>query len=684
MREAVERAGYDATLLRAAPAKVIAAEDDAAFAAQARRDGQLAIASAMLSLPLLLPMFAMLLGKHVHVAAWVQLSLATLVQFWLGARFYRAGWASLRGGLGSMDTLVALGTSAAYFYSVWLLSVRGMAATGQLYFEASAAVITLVRVGKWIEARAKRSTTAALRSLLALQPERATVRRQGRDVDVAIEDICAGEWVIVRPGERVAVDGLVTEGESDIDESLITGESFPVVKRLGDSVTGGTLNGNGRLVVQATKVGQDSTLSRIVELVYGAQRDKAQIQRLVDRVSSIFVPTVLVVAAVTFGAWWLGSHSVESALVAAISVLVIACPCALGLATPTAIVAGTGAAARAGIVVRDVDALERAARVDTVVFDKTGTLTEGRPEVIDVLSVTSNADDVLREAASVQQGSLHPLAKAVVSAAAKRELSLAALEQFENTTGSGVRGLVAGQAVVVGHLQWLRELGIDVSPLVSTVDDFERRGLTAVVVARNQSPLGTIGFADPIRATSLSAIETLRRQGRRVLLLSGDSEKVVADVGRKLGVDESHGRLPPEAKQDMIRQLQSAGHVIAMVGDGLNDAPALAAADVGIAVSGGTDVAQQTARIILMRPEPILVVAAFDIAAKTVQKIRQNIFWAFFYNCVGLPLAAFGRLSPMVAGLAMALSSISVVTSSLLLRNWRPRLDAVASGAKSS
>ena len=679
LREAVERAGYDATLLRAAPARVIAAEDDALFAAQARRDGWLAVASAVLSLPLLLPMFAMPFGHHVHVAAWVQLSLATVVQFWLGARFYRAGLTSLRGGLGSMDTLVALGTSAAYFYSVWLLSARGAAAAPELYFEASAAVITLVRVGKWIEARTKRSTTAALRSLLALQPERATVRRQGRDVDVGIDEVCAGEWVIVRPGERVAVDGLITEGESDIDESLITGESFPVVKRSGDSVTGGTLNGNGRLVVQATKVGEDSTLSRIIDLVYGAQRDKAQIQRLVDRVSAVFVPTVLGAAAVTFAAWWWTSHSGESALVTAVSVLVIACPCALGLATPTAIVAGTGAAARAGIMVRDVDALERAARVDTVVFDKTGTLTEGHPKVVEVFSVSGATDEVLREAGAVQQGSLHPLAKAVASAVAERQLPIAGLEEFENVSGCGVRGRVGGYPVVVGHLGWLRDLGINVDFLVPTVDDFERRGLTSVIVARDRSPLGVIGFADPLRPSSMSAVATLRQLGHRVLLLSGDSQTVVDDVGRKLGVDESHGRLLPEAKQVHIRQLQAAGHAVAMVGDGLNDAPALAAADVGIAVSGGTDVAQQTARIILMRPEPILVVGVFDIAARTVWKIRQNIFWAFVYNCVGLPLAAFGRLSPMVAGLAMALSSVSVVTSSLLLRNWRPRFARVPS-----
>jgi Cu+-exporting ATPase len=471
----------------------------------------------------------------------------------------------------------------------------------------------------------------------------------------------------------VAVDGVITEGESDLDESLITGESFPVTKRSGDLVTGGTLNGNGLLLVQATRVGQDSTLSRIVDLVYGAQRDKAQIQRLVDKVSAIFVPSVLVISAFTFLAWWWTSQALEPAIVAAVSVLVIACPCALGLATPTAIVAGTGAAARAGILVRDVEALERSVQVDIVVFDKTGTVTEGRPQVIDVFSVSDNQNEVLQSAASVQQGSLHPLAKAVLDAAVKNQLGLDPLEHFENVTGRGVKGTVVGQPVVIGNAEWMHELSIDLEPLQNRITEFEQRGLSSVVVARNQLPLGIIGFADPIRATSLAAVQTLRKQGRRVLLLSGDSAAVVEQVGSKLGVDESEGRVLPGSKQARIRQLQSAGHRVAMVGDGLNDAPALAAADVGIAVSGGTDVAQQTARVVLMRPEPILVVGLFDIAYRTVRKIRQNIFWAFAYNCVGLPLAALGRLNPMFAGLAMALSSVSVVTSSLLLRRWRPR-----------
>ena len=679
LREVVERAGYGASLLGAAPAKTIAAEDDTIFAAQAKRDGWLAVASAVLSLPLLVPMLFMFLGAHRHVNVWLQLVLATAVQFWLGARFYRSGAAALRAGTGSMDTLVALGTSAAYFYSVTLLFTKGSSAAGQLYFEASATVITFVRVGKWIEARAKRSATSALRGLLALQPEQVTVRRLGQEVKVVVEDVCAGECVVIRPGERVAVDGIVTEGASDVDESLITGESSPVVKGVGDPVTGGTLNGNGRMLVQATSVGQDSTLSRIVELVYGAQRNKAHVQRRVDQVSAVFVPSVLAIAAVTLGAWWWTSHASGPAIAAAVSVLVIACPCALGLATPTAIAAGTGAAARAGILVRDVQALEHAVRADTVAFDKTGTITEGHPQVIEVFSVAGNAEQVLQCAASVQQGSLHPLAKAVLAEAARQQLKLSRLGQFENMTGRGVRGVIDGQEVIVGNAEFMREHSIGLASVSSRILELEHRGHSSVIVAANREALGVIALSDPIRPTARIAIDALKQQGKRVMLLSGDASAVVGQVANQLGIDESEGGMLPEAKQARVRQLQAEGHRVAMVGDGLNDAPALAAADVGIAVSGGTDVAQQTAQIILMRPEPILIVGLFDIAARTLRKIKHNIFWAFAYNCVGLPLAACGRLSPMFAGLAMALSSITVVTSSLMLRRWRPRAHAPTS-----
>ena len=682
--EAVERAGYEATLERSQSRKALAHDDDLAFARQTRRDGWLTLASALLSLPLMLPMLWMFFGSHLHLNGWLQLVLATPVQFWLGARFYRAGLASLRAGTGSMDTLVALGTSAAFFYSCYLLPWNGGTIAGSLYFEASTAVITLVRLGKWLESRAKRSTTVALRGLMALQPERATVRRQGRDVEVAVEEVSAGEPVIVRPGERVAVDGIIVEGESDLDESLLTGESFPVVKRVGEEVTGGTLNGNGLLLVQATKVGQDSTLSRIIDLVYGAQSTKAPIERLVDRVSAIFVPAVIAIAVITFAAWWWSAGRFEPALVAAVSVLVIACPCALGLATPPAIVAGPGAAARAGILLRDIDVLERIGKVDTVVFDKTGTLTQGRPEVVNVFSTSGNSDDVLRVAASVQQGSLHPLAKATCAAAQARGLSLEPLANFQNVTGNGVSGDVAAERVLVGNVDWLQQHSIDLTSLRAPLSDFEGRKWTSVVVAKHDTAIGVLSFSDPLRPTAKRAVASLQRKGQRVLLLSGDSAAVARHVGNELGIDEVEGRFLPEGKQRRVAELQAAGRHVAMVGDGLNDAPALAEADVGIALSGGTDVAQQTARVVLMRPDPELVVGVFQVAQATLAKIKQNLFWAFIYNCIGLPLAAFGRLNPMLAGLAMAMSSVSVVTSSLMLRRWRPSMLEVASGAKAT
>jgi Cu+-exporting ATPase len=682
--DAVERAGYAAAPAHAQNARALAHEDDVEFNRQARREGWLTLVSLLLTVPLLWPMMLMLFGSHRHLDAGLQLLLATPVQFWLGARFYRAGFASLRAGTGSMDTLVALGTSAAYFYSCSLLLQSGGHANTPLYFEASATVITLVRLGKWLELRAKRSTTSALRGLMALQPECATVRRQGHDLEVPIEEVSAGEIVLVRPGQRVAVDGVIVEGQSDLDESLLTGESFPVLKRAGNTVTGGTLNGNGLLVVQATRVGQDSTLSRIIQMVYGAQASKAPIQRLVDRVSSVFVPVVLAIAGVTFIAWWLIAGRVDAALVAAVSVLVIACPCALGLATPTAIVAGTGAAARAGILVRDVDVLERIAKIDTVVFDKTGTLTQGQPALVDMVAQGVDRQELLRLAASVQQGSVHPLAKATCAAADTSHVERAPLAEFRNVTGHGVSAEIAGTRVLVGNPDWVATEGIDLTDLREPLAAFEARHRTTVVVSRAGVAVGLLGFEDPIRPSAKEVVARLRARGLRVLLLSGDSTSVVRSVAQRLGIDEAEGRVLPQGKQSRVHDLQQSGRHVAMVGDGLNDAPALAEAEVGIAISGGTDVAQHTARVVLMRPDLALVIGVLQVAHATLAKIKQNLFWAFIYNCVGLPLAALGRLDPMLAGLAMALSSVSVVSNSLLLRRWRPRLSEVPSPARAT
>jgi Cu+-exporting ATPase len=519
---------------------------------------------------------------------------------------------------------------------------------------------------------------------MALQPESALVRRQGQDAPVPLEEVAAGTFVVVPAGQRVPVDGVIVDGQSDLDESLVTGESLPVVKRVGDAVTGGTLNGNGLLLIQATKVGQDSTLARIIQMVYGAQSSKAPIQRLVDRVSAVFVPSVLVIAVLAFIGWWLQTGHLAPALIAAVSVLVIACPCALGLATPTAIAAGTGAAARAGILIRDVDALERIAKLDTVAFDKTGTLTEGHPEIVEIFATTSARDDVLQLAASVQQGSVHPLAKAVCAAASGRGLTRAPVSNFRNITGKGVSAEIGGEAVLVGNADWLQAEGIDLSSLRELLSQFEGRQWTAVVVAKAGAPIGVLGFTDPVRPTAKAAVSQLKQNGVRVLLLSGDSSAIAQSVAEALDIPEAVGRVSPEGKQQRIRELQSEGRRVAMVGDGINDAPALAQADVGIALSGGTDVAQQTARVVLMRPDPALVGGTLQVAHATLKKIKQNLFWAFIYNCLGLPLAALGRLDPMFAGLAMALSSVSVVSNSLLLRKWRPRLAAVPSAAKAT
>lgn len=678
--DAIEAAGFEPNHLPNASVLQASGDEEARFAAVAKRDGRLLFACIVLAAPLLLPMLGMLLGRHWHLPPWVEFALATPVQFWLGARFYRAGAKALVHGSANMDVLVALGTSAAYFYSVaQLLGASGQSSLN-LYFEASAVVITLVRLGKWLESKAKRGTTAALRELIQLQPERVTVRRhRSGQLETSYEDIVVGSaelqigmLIVVRPGERFAADGIVVEGQAAVDESMLTGESLPIPRRAGDEVLGGSLNVNGLVVAQISRLGSDTTLGGIIQMVYGAQAGKAEVQQLVDRVSAWFVPGVLGIAALTFAGWWIGTGRLEMAMVAAVSVLVIACPCALGLATPTAIVAGTGAAAQSGILVRDVDTLQRASQIDTLVFDKTGTLTEGRPTVAEVAAYQGSVEDLLRRAASVEQASLHPLASAIVEHAKQKGLTLSMPVEFESHTSDGVSGLLNGQRVRVGQLSWLVQCGVATAP-----DRDASRGAklaSAVVgVALDEVLLGTIAIADSPRESAKDAIRLLRRRNLRVILLSGDDERVARALATELGIPEAVGRARPEDKQALIARLCREGSQVAMIGDGINDAPALAAADVGIAIGGGTQVAMQTANVVIMRPDLRLVAATLGVARATFGKIRQNLFWAFVYNCVGIPLAAAGRLSPMIAGLAMALSSVSVVSNSLLLRRWRPK-----------
>jgi len=681
--QAVESAGYSAAPITGS-AGVAEAPDEAAKEKAARRDLTHVIIAALLSLPLVAPMLLMPFGVEWMPAGSLQLLLATPIQFWLGARFYRNGWKAVKAGTGNMDLLVAIGTSAAYGLSVYQLWQMQSAHAGHgaamphLYFEASAVVITLVLLGKYFEAKAKRQTASAIRALMKLRPERARVRRDGREVEVGVEAVAVGDLVVVRPGERLPVDGVVREGASQVDESLITGESLPVAKQAGDKVTGGAINGDGLLVVETTAVGAESTLARIIRLVESAQAAKAPIQHLVDRVSAVFVPAVLVVALLTFLGWWLfGAAPLETAIINAVAVLVIACPCALGLATPTAIMAGTGVAARHGILIKDAEALEVAHSVNTVAFDKTGTLTEGKPSVVALEPAPGLArPELLRLAASVQAGSEHPLARAVMDLAETEGAEPLPATEVNALPGRGVAAAVEGRALRLGSRRLMEELGIDLGPLAGRARALETEGRTVSWLAEIESAkrlLGLIAFGDAVKPSAAQAVEALHRQGVKTVMLTGDNAGSAAVAAKRLGIDEVVAEILPQDKAEAVARLKAGGGVVAMVGDGVNDAPALAAADVGIAMSTGTDVAMHAAGITLMRGDPALVADALDVSRRTYAKIRQNLFWAFAYNVVGIPLAALGLLSPVIAGAAMAFSSVSVVTNALLLRRWRPQ-----------
>ncbi|MGK2899370.1 MAG: heavy metal translocating P-type ATPase [Burkholderiaceae bacterium] len=645
------------------------------------------VVAALLSAPLLLPMLAAPLVADPH--AWmldgrVQLLLATPVQFWLGARFYRAGWKALHAGSANMDVLVALGTSAAYGLSLVQL-LRG-GAMGHLYFESAAVVITLVLLGKWLEARAKRQTTDAIRALNALRPATARVRRDGVEREVPSAELAVGDLIVVRPGERLPADGVVLEGATHVDESLLTGESRPLAKHIGDPVTGGAINAEGLLLVRATAVGAESALARIVRLVESAQAGKAPIQRLVDQVSAVFVPVVLGLALVTWLGWGLASGDWSAGLINAVAVLVIACPCALGLATPAAIMVGTGAAARLGILIKDAQALELAHALRTVAFDKTGTLTEGRPTL--VAAVPAAGSGLTREAlialaAGLQAGSEHPLARAVLDAVGA---PVAAAQELRALPGRGLAGRVGERSLQLGSARLMQELGIDAAALDAQALPLQAEGRTVSWLAQVEAGngarlLGLLAFGDAIKPGAAHALAGLKRLGLRTLMVSGDSRVSAAAVGRALGIDDVRAEVLPGDKAAVVEALKAQGPV-AMVGDGINDAPALAAADVGIAMAGaqdgqtaGSDVAMQAAGITLLRGDLALVARAIGISRATHAKIRQNLFWAMAYNVIGIPLAMLGLLSPVVAGAAMALSSVSVVSNALLLGRAIRRAD---------
>ncbi len=664
--DAIKRAGYDASTVEDASVKTTKPTNPALPV----------ILAALLSIPLMVPMLAEPFGIHAMLPGWLQCLLATPVQFILGARFYRAGWKALRAGAGNMDLLVALGTSAAYGLSVyqWLTTPAG--AMVHLYFEASAVVITLVLFGKWLEVRAKRQTTDAIRALNALKPERATLRKNGVDVDVALSAVQLNDIVVVKPGERVAVDGEVIEGESHVDESLITGESLPIAKRVGGHVTGGAVNGEGLLLVKTLAVGAESTLSRIVRLVESAQAEKAPIQRLVDRVSAVFVPVVLGLALLTLLGWGLATGNWQAGLLNAVAVLVIACPCALGLATPTAIMVGTGAAARYGILIKDALALEIAHRINVVAFDKTGTLTVGKPMLTDAISGAGDRNALIRLAAAVQRGSEHPLARAVAEAAVVESIDVPAASGVKAIPGRGVTANVEGEKYAIASTRYAHELVASPPPILNEqAERLQTEGRTVswlVHLASTPEVIGLLAFGDSIKPTAKAAIDRLHALGVRCVMISGDNAGSVRTVARQLGIDEVRAEVLPGDKARIMGELKAKYGVTAMVGDGINDAPALAAADVGIAMSTGTDVAMHAAAITLMRGDPALVADAIDISRRTYAKIRQNLFWAFIYNVVGIPAAAFGLLNPVIAGAAMAFSSVSVVSNALLLKRWRP------------
>ena len=691
---AVQRAGYTATLL---------ADAQAAPAAHRGDDGWRVAVAALLSAPLVLPMLGDVVGAHWMLPALWQCLLATPVLFFFGARFFKAGWSALRNGAGNMDLLVATGTSAAYGLSLvlWAQDRDGMP---HLYFESAAVVITLVLFGKWLEARAKRRTLVALDGLRALRPDVARLRRDGAERTVPLAEVQPGDDVLVRPGERLPTDGVVLEGRSHLDESLLTGESLPVARQPGDRVTGGAINGEGLLLVRTTAVGAASMLSQIMQMVESAQAKKAPIQQTVDQVAAVFVPAVFAAALLTLLGWGLFSAvGWATALIHAVSVLVIACPCALGLATPATLMVGTGLAARHGILVRDAQALELMRDVAVVAFDKTGTLTEGKPTLVDATTtLPGGRAALLALAAALQAASEHPLARAVVQAAQAEGVAALKADNPRAVAGRGIEGTVNGRLLQLGSSVWMAELGVVDARLQQQAQAWAAQGRSVAWLAEagpGRAPgseaaalappraLGLLAFGDHAKPGAAKAVAALQREGIRVVLVSGDNRGAAEALAREVGITDTAGGVSnvraevlPGDKAKVMAELRAGlapGQRVAMVGDGVNDAPALAAADVGLAMAhadgGATDVAMQTAGLTLLRGDPVLVVQALQLSRAITRRIRQNLFWAFAYNVVGIPLAAFGLLSPVVAGAAMALSSVSVVSNALLLGRFKPR-----------
>ena len=666
--EAVQRAGYDAH-----PMRDFDAEKQARAAAYRHERTQF-ILSLLLTAPLLLEMFLMFAGFHLMIPAWLQWLLATPVQFWIGKRFYVGAWHSLRGGGANMDVLIALGTSAAYLLSCAMLLLNMQQPVYfevPIYFEASATIITLVLLGKLLEARAKGKASAALEALINLQPKLAHVERDGSMADVPVSEVKPGDIFLVRPGESVPVDGVVLEGTSSVDEAMLTGESLPQEKHTDDKVYTATLNQQGLLKCRAVAVGAQTQLAAIIRLVEQAQGSKAPIQKLADKISGIFVPVVLVIACMTFITWWALGSGFATALINAVSVLVIACPCALGLATPTAVVVATGRAAHAGILVKDAAALEHAHQLAVLVVDKTGTLTEGKPRVTDLLPASeSSTNELLQIAASMAQGSTHPLSRALLEYAQARQVTLVQPDVFSEFSGGGLRAGIGGKSYLLGSPAFVANENIALNnPQILAL---QQQGRSVIAVAREKTLLGCIAFADTLRASSTGAVARLNEMGVRIVMLSGDNAATAQAIARQAGIGEFRAEVLPQDKASHVQSLKAEGRLVGMVGDGINDAPALAAADVSFAMKSGSDIAIEAADITLMRNDLMGVADAIFLSRTALRKIRQNLFFAFAYNVLGIPLAALGMLNPVIAGAAMAMSSVSVVSNALLLKRWQP------------
>ncbi len=672
---AIIEAGYGATLPPPQPSIKAETKTPAQIDKQ-HAEKRAVIIAILLALPLVIPMIAEIFNLHWMLPGWIQWALATPVQFWLGARFYRAGWSALKARTANMDLLVALGTSAGYGLSVFELWRNPTLSSGHYYFEASAVVITLILIGKWLEARAKRATTEAIRALQALRPTTAIVRTGNTDNEIAIEQIRVGDIVVLKPGQQTPVDGKITEGASHLDESMLTGESLVVSKQAGDNVTGGTINGEGLLLIETTAIGHETTLANIIRLVENAQAAKAPIQRLVDQVSAVFVPLVIVIAVITFVGWWLFNGDIQHAILNAVAVLVIACPCALGLATPTAIMAGTGVAARFGILIKDAEALEQMHKVSVIAFDKTGTLTMGQPTLTAVIAGAIENPRLLQLAAALQSGSEHPLAKAIMHAAQEQQLTLPASENLHAIAGYGVTATVDGMKLSLGSTRLLEKLGVVSGALKSQAEQLATDGNTVSwLIDTTDTPqlLGLFAFGDQIKSDAVKAVKQLHQLAIKTVMITGDNQGSANHVAKQLHIQQVFANALPADKATILADLkQTDGATVAMIGDGINDALALAAADVSIAMATGSDVAMHTAGITLMQGNPLLIADAISISKHTYSKIQQNLFWAFIYNIVGIPLAAFGYLNPAVAGAAMALSSVCVVSNALLLKRWRP------------